>query len=111
MLEDIEQVPPELLDGKRVQELRSTLNEALECLNEAGGDEEELDELQALLVDLEQKLGDRLSARRESLRQDLNGMVLEVERAVIGLRRADVLDRKVEGQVAFVGSTQNSGVN
>lgn len=102
MLEDIEQVPSELLDEKQVQEFRSTLSEALECLDEATGDEEELDELQALLVDLEQKLGDRLSARRESLRQDLNGMVLEMERAVIGLRQANVLDREVEGQVAFV---------
>ncbi len=102
MLEDVAQVPSELLSERQVQEFQSTLCDAIERLDEAADDEEELDELEALLVDLEQRLGNALSACRESLRQDLNGMVLEVERAVIDLRRASVLDRTVEGQVAFV---------
>jgi len=102
MLEGVARIPPNLLDKKQVQKFHSELSGALERLNKATSDEEELDELQALLVDLEQKVGDTLSARRESLRQDINSMVLEVERAVIDLRRANVLDRTVEGQVAFV---------
>ena len=102
MLKKIEAVPAELLDKTRAQEFRSLLDEALERLDEAAGDEEEVDELQALLLDLEQRLGEILSARRESLRQKLNNEVLELERAILDLRRSHVLDRTVEGQVAFV---------
>jgi hypothetical protein len=102
MLEEVEQIPPNLLDGKRVREFHSVLDEALKRLDQAADDEEELDDLQALLVDLEQELGDALSARRESLHRDLNNIVFEVERALIDLRRANVLERNVEGQVAFV---------
>jgi hypothetical protein len=102
MLEKVERVPAELLDKRQAQQFRSLLSGALGRLEEAVGDEEELDEMQALLIDVEQGLGDTLSAGRESLRQNLNNEVLELERAVLYLRRTNILDRNVEGQVAFV---------
>lgn len=101
-LDEIEKVPAELLDETQAHAFRALLTQSLDRLNEAAGDEEELDELQAQLVDVEQRLADEFSALRESLRQNLNNEVLELERAVLDLRRVNVLDRTVEGQVAFV---------
>jgi DNA repair exonuclease SbcCD ATPase subunit len=100
--EDLASVPDELLSADQLEGLRSDLSEAKEHLEEASHDEEELDELQARLSDLNQRLSDALSERREELRRQLNNSVLEVERALIGLRQGDRLDREIQGQVAFV---------
>jgi len=99
---EIEQIPADLLDEKRVEEFRATLAGAQKRLGEFADDEEELDELQTLLSDLDQQLGSALSQQRDSLRQQLNALVLEVERVLIGLRQGNILDRTIEGQVAFV---------
>jgi hypothetical protein len=102
LTENLASVPGELLPANQLEGLRSDLSEAREHLEEASRDEEELDELQAGLSDLNQRLSDALSERREELRRQLNNSILEVERALIGLRQGDRLDREIQGQVAFV---------
>jgi len=99
---EVEQIPTDLLDERREKEFRAALAEVQKRLEESAEDEEELDELQTLLSDLDQQLGSALSQQRDSLRQQLNALVLEVERAVIGLRQGSILDRTIAGQVAFV---------
>lgn len=102
ILANIKIMPPELLDEKQAHEFNSVLKKALKHLNNADDNEEELDELQALLIGLEQKLDDALSERRELLHQDFNGRILELERFTIGLRQTNILERTLDGQVAFV---------
>ena len=99
---EIERIPSELLPAKQVKAFRAMLTEAQNRLDEFADNEEELDEVQTLLSDLDQQLSDALSRQRDSLRQDLNALVLQVERAVIGLRQSNTLDRNIAGQVAFV---------
>jgi hypothetical protein len=100
--QDLASVPAELLPEDQLSSLRSELSNAREHLEEASHDEEELDELQTRLSDLDRKLRDALSEKREELRRQLSNLVLEVERALIGLRQSDRLDREIQGQVAFV---------
>ena len=99
---DLDSVPPELLPEKELEAFRTALSEAKSYFREGAEDEEELDELQTRLSDLNQRLSDVLSERREELRHKLNALTLEVERTLIGLRQGDTLDREIQGQVAFV---------
>jgi hypothetical protein len=92
----------ELLEPSLLGDLNQDIAKLKQKLAEANQDAEELDELQALITDLDRKLEELLSSHRETLRKKLNTLILEVERASIALRSSTVLDREIQGQVAFV---------
>lgn len=100
--DELERIPPDLLSSERIEEFRTQLDAAHERIDEASDNEEELDEIQTSLNDIDSHLGNALATRRDSLRQELNRLILSVDRAVIDLRQASLLDREIEGQVAFV---------
>ena len=92
----------ELLPTNQINSLTKALSKAKTDFDNASQDEEELDELQTRISDLTQQLGDLLSTHHNELRQQINTLLLDVERASIHLRSSGTLERKIEGQVAFV---------
>ena len=96
------QVASELLEPQQLNDVRSSLAEVQARFEPAPEDEEELDELATRINDLDRRLTDALSERRETLQRELSALILEVERALIILRQSDTLDREVQGQVGFV---------
>jgi hypothetical protein len=92
----------ELLPGQEVNGVKKALSTLKLRLDKANQDEEELDELQAQISDLNQRISNSLSARRSDLQQQLNTLLLDIERAFVSLRSSNILDREIKGQVAFV---------
>ncbi len=99
---DLSLVPPGLVPAKQLEPLQSSLSATRASLEKALQDEEELDEIQTRLTDLGQQFSGVLSERRGELRGQINALVLEIDRILIQLQQADVLDREIQGQVAFV---------
>lgn len=95
-------IAAELLPNNQLNSLNKAISEAKTDFDNASEDEEELDELQTRISDLTQQLSDSLSTHRKELRQQLNALLLDVERVTIHLRSSGTLERKIEGQVAFV---------
>lgn len=95
-------MPTELLPPKQMEELQANIARTRSKLYDASPDEEELDEVQTLLADLDRQLSGILSERRGELRGQLTSLSFDLEKTLVRLRQADILDREIQGQVAFV---------
>lgn len=91
----------DLLPAKQMEALQTGIEQVRNKMGEQA-DEEELDEVQTLLADLERQLSSVLSERRGELRGQLSSLTFDLDRMLARLRQADILDREIQGQVAFV---------
>ena len=101
--EQMEQLPPGLVEKKRLARLQENLASLqTKLLAVSDSDEEELDELQTKLNDLYQEWEDILKGAGDKLRQSFNALFLEIERSRQLFLQSGPLDREIHGQVAFV---------
>lgn len=91
-----------LLDTASLNKFKLTTDQLKERLNQIQEDAEELDELQTQISDLDRRLEMALSSQREEYRKQINQLMLNLERDSIALRSSNILDREIQGQVAYV---------
>ena len=102
LINQIISLPHDLASEYSIPQIREALGSLRARVEEAGTDEEELDEIHTRLNDMEQDLHKRLAEMGEALRHDLNTLLLDIDRLYQHLRTAGNLDREIRGQVAFV---------
>ncbi len=102
LAQEVSNVPAGMLDSNIVGEIESRLQQIEEMIENPSADEEELDEAQTILSDINQKLSNALSERRGEFRGQIHALLLEIDGKRVVLQRSDVLEREIQGQVAFV---------